>query len=186
MVKIHLKCREHETRVQSLSWEDSLEEGIGSPLQCSCLENPMNRETWQVQSIRLQESDTTELIERTHTQEGNNLFCPSQWGKEALLYRRMTAHNCRRRDCIRFCNPEWNTWLRQWVAMDAETMGWKVQGRLDIHKVPRIHNVTMEGSGCHHLNPVIHLSFTHEIPSHEPAGVSQQRVLVAPPGKNYC
>ena len=44
----------------------------------------------------------------------------------------------------------------------------------------------MEGSGCHHLNPVINLSFTHETPSHEPAGVSQRRVLIAAPGKNYC
>ena len=140
----------------------------------------------RLQSIRLQESDTAELTEHTRTQEGNSLFCPSQWGEEALLYRRMTAHNCWRRDCIRFCNPEWNNWLRQWLAMDAETMGWKVQGRLDIHKVPRIHNVTMEGSGCHHLNPVINLSFTHETPSHEPAGVSQRRVLIAAPGKNYC
>ena len=29
-----------ETWVQSLGWEDSLEEGIANPLQYSCLENP--------------------------------------------------------------------------------------------------------------------------------------------------
>ena len=31
-----------ETWVQSLGWEDHLEEGIGYPLQFSCLENPMD------------------------------------------------------------------------------------------------------------------------------------------------
>ena len=31
-----------ETRVQSLGQEDALEEGNGSPLQHSCLENPMD------------------------------------------------------------------------------------------------------------------------------------------------
>ena len=31
-----------ETRVQSLGWEDSLEKE-SNPLQCSCLENPMDR-----------------------------------------------------------------------------------------------------------------------------------------------
>ena len=33
--------------VQSLGLEDPLEGGHGNPLQCSCLENPMDRETWQ-------------------------------------------------------------------------------------------------------------------------------------------
>ena len=32
-------------RVQSLSWEDPLEEG--NPLQYSCLENPMDRGAWR-------------------------------------------------------------------------------------------------------------------------------------------
>ena len=32
-----------ETRVQSLGWEEALEEGKGNPLQYSCLENPMDR-----------------------------------------------------------------------------------------------------------------------------------------------
>ena len=31
-----------ETWVLSLGWEDPLEEGIGYPLQFSCLENPMD------------------------------------------------------------------------------------------------------------------------------------------------
>ena len=36
-------------------------EGNGNPLQCSCLENPMDGEAWQatVQGVR-KESDTTE------------------------------------------------------------------------------------------------------------------------------
>ena len=36
-----------ETQVQSLVWEDPLEEGMGNPLQYSCLENPMDRGAWQ-------------------------------------------------------------------------------------------------------------------------------------------
>ena len=35
-----------ETRVQSLGWEDSPGEGNGSPLQYSCLENPMDLRAW--------------------------------------------------------------------------------------------------------------------------------------------
>ena len=35
-----------ETEVQSLGWEDSPGEGNGSPLQYSCLENPMDRRAW--------------------------------------------------------------------------------------------------------------------------------------------
>ena len=33
--------------VRSLGEEDPLEEGNGSPLQDSCLENPMDRGAWQ-------------------------------------------------------------------------------------------------------------------------------------------
>ena len=32
-----------ETQVQSLGWEDPLEEGNGNPLEYSCLENHMDR-----------------------------------------------------------------------------------------------------------------------------------------------
>ena len=32
--------------VRSLGWEDPLEEGNGSPLKNSCLENHMDREAW--------------------------------------------------------------------------------------------------------------------------------------------
>ena len=33
-------------QVQSLGWEDSLEERMATQLQCSCLENPMDGGTW--------------------------------------------------------------------------------------------------------------------------------------------
>ena len=36
-----------EMMVQSLVWEDFLEEENGNPLQNSCLENPMGRGAWQ-------------------------------------------------------------------------------------------------------------------------------------------
>ena len=36
-----------EKWVWSLGWEDSPGGGNGSPLQYSCLENPMDKETWQ-------------------------------------------------------------------------------------------------------------------------------------------
>ena len=35
-------------------------EGNGYPLQCSCLENPMTEEPGRLQSMGMQESDTTE------------------------------------------------------------------------------------------------------------------------------
>ena len=37
-----------ETRVRTLGWEDFPGEGNGYPLQYSCLENSMDRETWWV------------------------------------------------------------------------------------------------------------------------------------------
>ena len=35
-----------ETWVRSLGWEDPLEKEMVNPLQCSCLENPMDGEAW--------------------------------------------------------------------------------------------------------------------------------------------
>ena len=35
-----------ETQVPSLGREDSLEKGMATPLQYSCLENPMDRVAW--------------------------------------------------------------------------------------------------------------------------------------------
>ena len=36
-----------ETQVRSLGQEDALEKVNGNPLQCSCLENPIDRGAWQ-------------------------------------------------------------------------------------------------------------------------------------------
>ena len=45
-----------ETQVQSLGWEDPLEEGMAS--QYSCLENPMDRGAWQAVVNRVTKSRT--------------------------------------------------------------------------------------------------------------------------------
>ena len=47
-----------EILVQSLGQEDPLEEGIGNPLQCSCLENPTDRGGWQATVHRVTKSWT--------------------------------------------------------------------------------------------------------------------------------
>ena len=36
-----------KTWVQSLGWEDPPEEGMSNPLQCSYLQDPMDRGAWQ-------------------------------------------------------------------------------------------------------------------------------------------
>ena len=36
-----------ETQVQSLGWEDPLEEELANPLQYSCLKNPTDRGAWR-------------------------------------------------------------------------------------------------------------------------------------------
>ena len=43
----------------------SPEGGHGNPLQYSCLENPMDREAWQVTVHRIAQSDMTEVTEHT-------------------------------------------------------------------------------------------------------------------------
>ena len=48
-----------ETLVQSVGWEDPLEEGHGNPLQYSWLENPMDRGAWQATVPGVTETDTT-------------------------------------------------------------------------------------------------------------------------------
>ena len=49
-----------ETRVRALGWEDPPGEGNGNPLQYYCLENPMDRGTWQATVYGVAESDMTE------------------------------------------------------------------------------------------------------------------------------
>ena len=47
-----------ETWVPSLVWEDPLEGGMATPLQYSCLENPMDRGAWQAIVQRVKKSRT--------------------------------------------------------------------------------------------------------------------------------
>ena len=50
-----------KTWVQSLGWEDPLEEENGNPLQYSCLENSMDKGSWWAIAQRVaKESDATE------------------------------------------------------------------------------------------------------------------------------
>ena len=47
-----------ETLVQSLGQEDSLEEGMASQLQHSCLEKPMDRGAWWTMVLSIAKSQT--------------------------------------------------------------------------------------------------------------------------------
>ena len=47
-----------ETWVQSLGQENPLEKGNGNPLQCSYLENPMDRGAWWATVYRVTKSQT--------------------------------------------------------------------------------------------------------------------------------
>ena len=59
VVKNPLQCRSHnETQVPSLAGVDPLEEGHGSPLQYSCLENPMDRGAWRATVHRVTKNQT--------------------------------------------------------------------------------------------------------------------------------
>ena len=51
-----------ETWVRSLGQEATLDKGIGNPLQCSCLENSMDRGAWWATVHGVAESDTTERL----------------------------------------------------------------------------------------------------------------------------
>ena len=66
MVK-HLPTMQ-ETWVQSLGWEDLLEKEIATHLQCSCLENPMDRGSWQATVHGVAKSQTR-LSDFTFTEE---------------------------------------------------------------------------------------------------------------------
>ena len=51
---------------QSLCHEDPLEKD-GNPLQCSCLEHPMDRAAWWATVHRFAESDTTATKQQQHS-----------------------------------------------------------------------------------------------------------------------
>ena len=51
-----------ETAFLTLPENWSFEDSSGTPLQCSCLENPMDRGAWWAAVYRVAELDTTEVI----------------------------------------------------------------------------------------------------------------------------
>ena len=87
-----------EMWVQSLGWEESLEEENGNPLQYSCLKNPMDSRAWQAYSLKdCKESDTTErLPTHKHKSYMRTILCPyfsTQHNQIILLFYR----NCHKR-----------------------------------------------------------------------------------------
>ena len=72
-----------ETWVQTLGWEDALEKGIrnSNPLQCSCLENSMDREAWWATVHGVTKSQTWLSDSHIHTQGYiMNVMSPSTLG----------------------------------------------------------------------------------------------------------
>ena len=61
-----------ETQVPSLGQEDPLEKEIGNPLQCFCLENPMDRGAWRAIVYRVTKS-WTQLSDRACTHVPYNI-----------------------------------------------------------------------------------------------------------------
>ena len=74
-----------ETWVQSLGWEDPLEEKNGNRLQYSSLKNPMDRETWQaiIQSIAKSQTRLSGYTRIMHNQKslqtGEVMWIGSIW-----------------------------------------------------------------------------------------------------------
>ena len=78
-----------ETGVQSLGWEDPLEEGMAThSLQFSCLQNPMDRGVWWARVHRVSKSQTR--LKRPSVQactpaSAGRLFTPEPPGKSCRL-----------------------------------------------------------------------------------------------------
>ena len=60
------------TWLQSLHWEGSLEKGMANPLQCSCLENSMDR---GYSPRGGQESDMTKQLTLPQLKKKKSLIC---------------------------------------------------------------------------------------------------------------
>ena len=63
-----------ETRVQSLGWEDPLEEDMGTHSSTLAWEIPWKEEPGGLQSMGLQESDTTLQLNHHHQSNANTSF----------------------------------------------------------------------------------------------------------------
>ena len=73
-------------RVWFLSWEDSPGEGHGNPLQCFCLENPMDRGHWRATVHEVEKNRT--WLKRLSRQAHENLRCGFYLGpRDLFLYR---------------------------------------------------------------------------------------------------
>ena len=78
-----------ETRVQSLGQEDPRGEGNGNPLQCSCLENPMDRGAWLatvrgVAKSRIRLNDFIITITISHIKEKIRQYIPTGENTETI------------------------------------------------------------------------------------------------------
>ena len=60
--------------VHSLGGEDSLEEGMATPLQCSCLENPMEGGAWWATVHSVAKSWTQLKLVSTHAHAYSSLY----------------------------------------------------------------------------------------------------------------
>ena len=56
-------------------------EGNCKPLQCSCLENPMDTGAWQAAAHKVTQSDTTEATQDTCTHKHKDLIMKKKCGK---------------------------------------------------------------------------------------------------------
>ena len=84
-----------ELGVQSLGWEDLTEEEIGSPLQQSCLKNPMDRGAWRAFTKRLNKNLHSSVIHSIFILEAtylsiNNGIDMKMFSDHKLLYRSKT------------------------------------------------------------------------------------------------
>lgn len=104
--------------------------------------------------------------------QGKTLICPRQWGEEALPDRTMSPHKWWMKTSTRILQPWMKSLAQDPSSPEAETMRWKVQGRLGNHVLPssahraltgyKWRNLQCRDPAFHRLNPLINLSFGNE------------------------